>query len=76
MILERLAEKYNKQPINRADGIRIEFDRSWVHVRSSNTEPVIRIYAENDSITKAEILARKIIQDIGDILKDFNRNLF
>ena len=76
LILDKLAEKYSSQPINRTDGVRIEFDRSWAHIRTSNTEPVMRIYAENDSITKAEILARKIIQDIGDVLKDFNKNLF
>jgi phosphomannomutase len=70
LILNKIAEKYKSQPVNRVDGVRIEFDRSWVHIRKSNTEPIIRIYAENDSITKSDILARKIIQDISDIIKD------
>jgi phosphomannomutase len=70
LILDKIAEKYKSQPVNRVDGVRIEFDRSWVHIRKSNTEPIIRIYAENDSITKSDILARKIIQDISDIIKD------
>jgi len=75
-IIEKIAEKYRSQPLSLIDGVRIEFDRSWVHIRKSNTEPIIRIYAENDSITKADILANKIIQDIGDIIKEFNQNNF
>jgi phosphomannomutase len=50
------------------DGVRIEFDNDWVHLRKSNTEPIIRIYAESDSINTAENLTRKILQDIGDLL--------
>jgi phosphomannomutase len=72
LILESIAEKYQNQPVNRIDGVRIEFDNSWVHLRKSNTEPILRIYAENDSLTKAEILTGKIIKDIGTILKEKN----
>ncbi len=67
-ILEKIQKKYKKQPMNTIDGVKIEFDNDWVHLRKSNTEPIIRIYAESDSINTAENLTRKILQDIGDIL--------
>jgi phosphomannomutase len=67
-ILDKIQKKYKKQPINTIDGVRIEFDNDWVHLRKSNTEPIIRIYAESDSINTAENLTRKILQDIGDLL--------
>jgi phosphomannomutase len=74
-ILRKIREKYNKQPVNNADGVRIEFDSEWVHLRKSNTEPVIRIFSESDSIAKAETLATKIISDIKEIVK-INTNGF
>ena len=67
-ILEKITKKYSKQPVNTIDGVRIEFDEDWVHLRKSNTEPIIRIYAESASLTTAENLTRKILQDIGDLL--------
>jgi len=67
-ILEKIQKKYKKQPMNTIDGVKIEFDNDWVHLRKSNTEPIIRIYAESDSINTAENLTRKILQDIGDLL--------
>ena len=69
LILEELKEKYKAQPINTVDGVKIEFDQSWVHLRKSNTEPIIRIYSEADSINTAEILAQKIMGDIREIVK-------
>jgi len=69
LILEKIKKKYVRQPINSVDGIRIDFDHEWVHLRKSNTEPIIRIYSESDSMIKAEHLAQKIIGDIRDILK-------
>jgi len=68
-ILHRIGEKYVKQPVNKIDGIKIEFGADWVHLRKSNTEPVIRIYAESDSMHKADVLARKLIDDIREIIK-------
>jgi phosphomannomutase len=67
-ILEKVKQKYAKQPINTVDGIRIEFDSQWVHLRKSNTEPIIRIYAEADSHTTADALAGKIIEDMKELL--------
>ncbi len=69
-ILEHIRKKYQKQPINTVDGVRIEFDREWVHLRKSNTEPIIRIYAESDLETKADNLARKIMSDIKEIIAE------
>ena len=67
-ILVSIKNKYKKQPINLIDGVKIEFDKEWVHLRKSNTEPIIRIYSESQSLTTAEKLAEKIISDIKDLI--------
>ncbi|QIL76831.1 phosphoglucosamine mutase [Hymenobacter sp. HDW8] len=67
-ILEQVQQRYSKQPINTIDGVKIEFDKEWVHLRKSNTEPIIRIYAESESNATADHLANKIIGDIKEIL--------
>ena len=67
-ILMKLRDKYKKQPINTIDGVRIEFDGDWVHLRKSNTEPIIRIYAESSTDVTSGNLAKKIIKDIGDFI--------
>src|SRR5690606_40651849 len=67
-VLEEMQKKYAKQPINNVDGVKIEFDKEWVHLRKSNTEPIIRIYSESDSLATAEHLANKIISDIKEII--------
>ncbi len=69
LILEKICDKYKKQPVNTIDGVKIDFDGDWVHLRKSNTEPIIRIYAESASLTTAENLTKKILQDIGDLLE-------
>ena len=68
LILENIIEKYKNHPVNTIDGVKIEFDKEWVHLRRSNTEPIIRIYSESQSMTTANNLAGKIIADIKDIL--------
>lgn len=68
-ILESIKEKYKKQPTNIEDGIKIEFDKEWVHLRKSNTEPIIRIYSESESKTTADNLAKKIMADIREFIK-------
>ncbi|MEI8204279.1 MAG: phosphoglucosamine mutase [Bacteroidota bacterium] len=68
-ILLKIRSKYKKQPINDIDGLKIEFDNEWVHLRRSNTEAIIRIYSESDSMAKADHLANKIITDISEILR-------
>ncbi len=68
-ILDGIRTKYKKQPVNTVDGVKIEFDKEWVHLRRSNTEPIIRIYSESESETTAENLAKKIITDIRELIK-------
>jgi len=68
-ILEDIKVKYEKQPINLVDGVKIEFDKEWVHLRKSNTEPIIRIYSESESETTADNLAKKIMADIRELIK-------
>jgi phosphomannomutase len=72
-LLLGVKEKYKNQPINTVDGIKIEFGKEWVHLRRSNTEPIVRIYSESDSQSTADNLAKKIISDIKELIKS-NRN--
>ena len=67
-VLEAIKKKYSKQPINDIDGVKIEFDKEWVHLRKSNTEPIIRIYSESESQATADHLAKKIMQDIKEVV--------
>ncbi len=62
-----LREKYRNEKINIEDGLKIDFESGWVHLRPSNTEPIIRIYSESSSLVIAENLAKKIMQDIHDM---------
>ncbi|MBP6430330.1 MAG: phosphoglucosamine mutase [Ferruginibacter sp.] len=67
-IFEKIKDKYKNHPINTEDGLKIEFDTDWVHLRTSNTEPIIRIYAESNFETTADNIAKKIMQDIGEMM--------
>jgi phosphomannomutase len=69
MIFQKILAKYAKQPIDQTDGVKIMFDKEWVHLRRSNTEPIIRIYCESDSQVKAENLGKKMILDISEMLR-------
>lgn len=68
-ILKELKEKYKNNPIHTIDGLKIEFPETneWVHLRKSNTEPIIRIYSESKNERKADELANKIINEIKNI---------
>lgn len=68
-VLEKIQKKYHKNPINTIDGVKIEFDKEWVHLRKSNTEPIIRIYSESETESTAEHLAKKIIMDIKEVIQ-------
>lgn len=67
-ILKHIQKKYKSHPINTEDGLKIEFDNDWVHLRSSNTEPIIRIYAESNFETTAANIAKKIMLDIKECM--------
>jgi phosphomannomutase len=67
-IFEKIKKKYKNQPVNTEDGLKIEFDTDWVHLRTSNTEPIIRIYAESDYETKANNIASRLMKDIREFM--------
>ncbi|MBO9727710.1 MAG: phosphoglucosamine mutase [Chitinophaga sp.] len=67
-IFEKIKVKYKNQPLNTEDGLKIEFDKDWVHLRTSNTEPIIRIYAESQNETTADNIAKRIMQDIKEFM--------
>lgn len=66
-VFSALREKYRNEQLNSEDGLKIDFESGWVHLRPSNTEPIIRVYAESSSIVVAENLTKKIIQDIHEL---------
>lgn len=65
-ILKKLAEEFKNYPVNKEDGLRIDFEDGWVHMRKSNTEPIIRIYSESKNATKADELAKKMMERINN----------
>lgn len=70
-LFSKLEEKYAGQNPNTVDGLKLFFDNDWVHLRPSNTEPIIRIYSESDSETKANAMANKVINDIKEIISNY-----
>lgn len=68
-LFEKIKRKYRNNPINTEDGLKIEFDTDWVHLRTSNTEPIIRIYAESNFETTANNMAMRLMQDIKELSK-------
>ncbi len=68
-IFRGIIEKYKHQPINTDDGLKIDFDSEWVHLRTSNTEPIIRIYAESTSENTANNIAKKLMMDIRELMR-------
>ncbi|CAM1348007.1 phosphoglucosamine mutase [Tenacibaculum crassostreae] len=68
-ILETMATKYKNEDVNTIDGVKIDFAEEWVHLRKSNTEPIIRIYTESKSQENADALAERFISEIEEIIK-------
>lgn len=68
LILEKIAQKYQNEQVTTIDGVKIDFEKSWAHLRKSNTEPIIRIYTEAPTQDQADTLAHKIIEDIKSFL--------
>ncbi len=65
-LFKKIKEKYKNNPVNTDDGLKIEFGSDWVHLRTSNTEPILRIYSESNFETTADNIAKKIMQDINE----------
>lgn len=66
-ILEQMAKKYADHEVSTIDGVKIMFEKEWVHLRKSNTEPIIRIYSESRDMESADRLAKKIMQEIMEL---------
>ena len=68
-ILNAMASTYQNEDISTIDGVKIDFENEWVHLRKSNTEPIIRVYTESNSQGNADALAQRIIDEIKVIAK-------
>ena len=66
-VLLEMKSRYSSEQVNDIDGVKIDFAESWVHLRKSNTEPIIRIYTEAKSLAEADSLAQKFIKEISEI---------
>ncbi|MFW5656342.1 MAG: phosphoglucosamine mutase [Bacteroidota bacterium] len=68
-LLEKIKNKYRNEQVTDIDGVKIDFTHEWVHLRKSNTEPIIRIYTEGKSQDKADALAERIMEEINELQK-------
>jgi len=68
-ILNTLWDRYQNERISNIDGIKIDFEESWVHLRKSNTEPILRIYTEALSQSDADALAQRFIKEVGELVE-------
>lgn len=66
-ILGSMARKYKDEQVSTIDGVKVDFEKSWVHLRKSNTEPIIRIYTEAETQEKSDSLAKSIMEEIKEI---------
>lgn len=66
-VLREIRERYAGERVNDIDGVKIDFAENWVHLRKSNTEPIIRVYTEAKSMAEAEALAQRFIGEIKEI---------
>ncbi|WP_100615415.1 phosphoglucosamine mutase [Confluentibacter citreus] len=66
-ILKTIENRYQNEQLTTIDGVKIDFSESWVHLRKSNTEPIVRIYTEAKSQQEADTLADRFIKEIGEI---------
>ena len=67
-VLQSMADKYKNEEVDTTDGVKIYIGKEWVHLRKSNTEPIIRIYSESKSKTAADDLANRIIEEIRSLI--------
>ena len=67
-VLEAVKEKYAGERINDKDGVKIDFADGWVHLRKSNTEPIIRVYSEAATMEEADALAKKVIDVVWEVV--------
>jgi len=68
-VLVKMKELYKNERVNDIDGVKIDFENEWVHLRKSNTEPIIRVYSESSTEESAHKIAQKIMGDIQQIIE-------
>ena len=68
VVIRSIAGEYSGFEVDTIDGVKIYFDQEWVHLRKSNTEPIIRIYSESENNEKAQQLAARIIEEIKSLI--------
>jgi phosphomannomutase len=68
IILETMASNYKNEDVSKIDGVKINLETEWVHLRKSNTEPIIRIYTESTSQTSADELAKRFLFEIKSVI--------
>ena len=66
-VLREVKARYAGEKVNDIDGVKIDFPENWVHLRKSNTEPIIRVYTEAKSMEEADALAQRFIAEIQGI---------
>ena len=69
-ILIKMKEKYSHEKVNDVDGVKIDFADEWVHLRKSNTEPIIRVYSESGTKQSADLIAQQVMDDIHEIINN------
>jgi phosphomannomutase len=67
-LVDAMQQHYKDQPHSTVDGLRIEFGKQWVHLRRSNTEPIVRIYAESSTMESADALAERIMAEMKELV--------
>lgn len=67
-VLEKMKQRYASERVNDIDGVKIDFADEWVHLRKSNTEPIIRVYSESHTAAAADAIAQRIISEIREII--------
>ena len=67
-LLNQVEEKYAQEKVSTIDGVKIDFAEEWIHLRKSNTEPIIRIYTESKTAEKANALAERLIAEIKSMI--------
>ena len=67
-LVSKISKKYSRVEQNVIDGLKLEFEDEWVHLRKSNTEPIIRIYAESKDVEKANVLASRFVEEVKSLM--------
>ena len=67
-LVSKISKKYSHVKQNVIDGLKLEFEEEWVHLRKSNTEPIIRIYAESKDVEKADTLASRFVEEVKSLM--------